>query len=80
MGSCGLHTCTVHNSFKAGVKKSGGNVSSFLSSLYYLYMYKNSPARHEDYRKVSSSTVLPLKFVSHCLECIRMYVKLGWKR
>lgn len=61
VGSCGLHT--VHNSFKAGVKKSGWNVSSFLSSLYYLY--KDSPARREDYRKVSSSTVLPLKFVSH---------------
>ena len=85
MGSCGLHT--VHNSFKAGVKKSGWNVSSFLSSLYYLY--KDSPARHEDYRKVSSSTVLPLKFASHrwlenvpvteralqILERIRMYVK-----
>ena len=61
MGSCGLHT--VHNSFKTGAKKSGWNVSSFLSSLYYLY--KDSPARREDYRKVSSSTVLPLKFVSH---------------
>lgn len=52
-------------------------------------MFKDSPARSEDYRKVSSSTVLPLKFVSHrwlenvpvteralqIMECIRMYVK-----
>ena len=53
IGSCGLHV--VHNSFKSGMDPTGWQVSSFLSSLYYLL--KDAPARKED--------LFPLKFVSH---------------
>ncbi|CAH3038939.1 unnamed protein product [Pocillopora meandrina] len=61
VGSCGIHT--VHNSFKAGVVTTEWNVSSILSSLYY--HFKDSPARREDFVKVTGSSQLALKFVSH---------------
>ena len=61
VGSCGLHT--VHNSFQTGGQASGWKVSSLLSSLYYLF--KDSPARREDYCKVTGGAKLPLKFVNH---------------
>ena len=61
IGSCGIHT--VHNSFKAGVVASEWSISSLLSSLYY--HFKDSPARREDYVKVTGNSQLPLKFVSH---------------
>ena len=61
IGSCELHI--VHNSFKAGVTSSGWIISDFLSSPYYLF--KDSPAKKEDYVKASGSSHMPLKFVSH---------------
>lgn len=61
VGTCGIHT--VHNSFRAGVVATEWNVSSLLSSLYY--HFKDSPARREDFVKVTGSSQLPLKFVSH---------------
>ena len=61
IGSCGLHV--VHNSFKRGMDATGWQVSSFLSSLYYLF--KDAPARREDFVTISGSTLMPLKFVSH---------------
>ena len=61
IGSCGLHI--VHNSFKAGITSSGWMVSDFLSSLYYLF--KDSPAKLEDYVKARGSSHMPLRFVSH---------------
>lgn len=57
----GLHV--VHNAFKAGAVETGWDLSSFLSSLYYLF--KDSPARREDFVKVTESDKMPLKFVSH---------------
>ncbi|PFX23234.1 putative RNA-directed DNA polymerase from transposon BS [Stylophora pistillata] len=44
IGSCGLRV--VHNSFKSGMDATGWQVSSFLSSLYYLF--KDAPTRKED--------------------------------
>ena len=41
----------------------GWQVSSFLSSLYYLF--KGAPARREDFVTISGSPLMPLKFVSH---------------
>ena len=41
----------------------GWQVSSFLSSLYYLF--KDAPARREDFVTISGSSLMPLKFVSH---------------
>ena len=61
IGSCGLHI--VHNSFKTGATAAEWKVEALLSSLYYLF--KDSPARREDFLKVSGSTRLPLKFVNH---------------
>lgn len=60
LGSCGLHT--VHNAFKAGAESTQWNISSFLSSLYYLF--KDSPARRDDFSNVAGG-LLPMKFVSH---------------
>ena len=64
IGSCGLHT--VHNCFKSGAVASGWAVDSVLSSLYYLF--KDSPARREDFCKIVSTTDschMPLKYVKH---------------
>ena len=41
----------------------GWQVSSFLSSLYYLF--KDALARREDFVTISGSSLMPLKFVSH---------------
>ena len=61
IGSCGLHI--VHNSFKTGATAAECKVEALLSSLYHLF--KDSPARQEDFSKVSGSIRLPLKFVNH---------------
>jgi len=61
IGSCGLHI--VHNSFKAGFSKSGWNIGDFLGALFYLF--KDSPARRDDFFEITGSTTLPLKFVQH---------------
>ena len=63
IGSCGLHV--VHNCFKTGCTATDWKpqVSSVLSSLYYLF--KDTPARREDYITQTGSQLLPLKFVSH---------------
>ena len=61
IGSCDLHV--VHNSFKSGMNATGWQVSSFLSSVYYLF--KNAPARKEDLQTTTGSTLIPLKLVSH---------------
>lgn len=61
IGSCGLHI--VHNSFKTGATAAEWKVEALLSSLYYLF--KDSPARREDFLQISGSTRLPLKFVNH---------------
>ena len=61
IGSCGLHI--VNNSFKRGINATGWKVESFLSSLYYLF--KDAPARREDYHTTTNATLMPLKFVMH---------------
>ena len=61
IGSCGLHI--IHNSFKSGATASGWDISSLLSSLYYLF--KDAPARREDYTRVTESSLLPMKFCGH---------------
>lgn len=61
IGSCGLHV--MHNAFKTGAQATDWGISSLLSSLYYLF--KDSPARREDFQKVTGTSTMPLKFVSH---------------
>lgn len=61
IGSCGLHV--VHNSFKSGIKASGWDLENFLKSLFYLF--QDSPARREDFMKITNCSALPLKFCGH---------------
>lgn len=60
LGSCSLHV--VHGAFQTGGKASGFDVSHLLTSLYYLF--KDSPARREDYTNMTASSTFPLKFLS----------------
>ncbi|XP_051238135.1 uncharacterized protein LOC127353140 [Dicentrarchus labrax] len=60
IGSCGLHV--IHNAFRDGCKASGWDIKHALSSLYWLF--KDSPARREDYTKVTGSDTFMLKFCS----------------
>ena len=60
-GSCGIHI--VHGAFKDGCEAAGWTVQKTLSSLYWLF--KDSPARREDYIKTTGSSVFPLKFCQH---------------
>ena len=61
IGSCGLHT--LNNSFKAGVVASKWDINKLLSSIYYLY--KDSPARREDFSEICGNDKMPLKFCNH---------------
>jgi hypothetical protein len=56
-GSCGLHI--IHNAFKKGEAASGWAICDILSSLYKLF--KDSPARREDFVNVTGSDKFPLK-------------------
>ena len=58
VGSCGLHI--LHGAFQTGVEKSEIGISSLLRALYTLF--HDSPARREDYLRVTDGTKLPLKF------------------
>lgn len=61
IGSCGLHT--LHNAFRDGYKASGWDVEHTLSSMYWLF--KNSPARKEDFIKLTGCDIPMLKFCQH---------------
>ena len=61
LGSCGLHV--THNSFQRGAEATGWRISSILLAMYRLF--KDSPARREDYVNVTGSSRMPLKFVNH---------------
>lgn len=61
IGSCGLHV--IHGAFKDGAEASEWPAQKLLLALYHLF--KDSPARREDYTKISGSSVYPLKFCSH---------------
>ncbi|KAL2102125.1 hypothetical protein ACEWY4_001293 [Coilia grayii] len=61
IGSCGLHV--MHNAFKAGSAKTKWGVEQTLSSLFWLF--KDSPARREDYSKVTGSNVFPKQYCQH---------------
>ena len=61
VGSCGLHQ--VHNAFKISLSVVDWDIESFLYAAYTLF--KNTPARREDYIEVAKTSTFPLKFVSH---------------
>ena len=60
IGSCGLHI--AQNSLKTGATATEWKVEALLSSLYYLF--NNSPARWEDFAKISGRARLALRFVN----------------
>ena len=61
IGSCGLHT--LHNSFKAAIDATHWGVSQILSALHTLF--KDTPARREDYEKTTGQSMYSLSFYSH---------------
>ena len=61
VGSCGLHI--VHGAFQAGAAASGWGINDLLTSLYYLF--KDCPARREDYVSVTNVSNFPMKFCPH---------------
>jgi hypothetical protein len=58
VGSCGLHT--VHGAFKTAGEKSGLGIGRLLSSMYNVF--RDSPARREDFVASTGSEVFPMKF------------------
>ena len=62
IGSCGLQT--IHGAFKAGVQNTGCMLKEVLHSAYQIL--HDSPARRDDYQKVTESSVIPSDFC-----CIR---------
>jgi len=61
VGSCGLHV--VHGAFKYGSKASGWDVDRFMGSAYWLF--KDTPARREDYESTAGCKTFPVKFCQH---------------
>jgi hypothetical protein len=61
IGSCGLHT--IHNAFRSGLVASKWELSHFFSSLSWLF--KDTPARREDYTRLTGSSDFPLDHCPH---------------
>lgn len=57
-GSCGLHS--THGAFKVGATASNWNLNVYLKNLYSLF--KNSPAKREDFVNITGSNKFPEKF------------------
>ena len=61
VGSCSLHV--VHGAFRTSMKQTGWVIDLLLKSLYsHLH---ETPARREDYTKMTGSEVFPLQFCGH---------------
>ena len=61
VGSCSLHV--IHGAFRTGMKQTGWGIDLLLKSLYsHLH---ETPARREDYTKMTGSEVFPLQFCQH---------------
>ena len=59
VGSCGLHT--LHNALKSGFTMWA--MEKLLRALHYLF--RNVPARREDYVSLTKSSIFPLPFCGH---------------
>ena len=61
VGSCSLHG--VHGAYRTGIKQTGWGIDLLLKSLYsHLH---ETPARREDYTKMTGSEVFPFQFCGH---------------
>lgn len=61
VGSCGLHS--LHNAFKNASNSISWDIDGFLLSLYWLF--KDAPARREDFLAISQSKKMPKHFCMH---------------
>ena len=61
IGSCGLDV--IHGAFRHGSKSTSRELERFLSSIFKLF--KDIPARREDFIKVTGSSTFALKFCKH---------------
>lgn len=61
VGSCGLHT--VHCAFKTAMSACAWDIEYILFCAYILF--KDSPARRDDFYTVTNSSMFPLKFAKH---------------
>ena len=61
IGSCGLHI--VHGAFKHGSDTTGWELEKFFSSIFQLF--KDTPARRNDYTKATGSSLFASKFCKH---------------
>lgn len=61
IGSCGLHI--IHNAFKKGYSETSWHVDHALNSLYWLF--KDTPARREDFVNVTGCSLFPKQFCGH---------------
>ena len=55
--------CVVHGVFKDGYISTNWNIHSLLANLYWLF--KDSPARREDFIQATGSMLFPLVFCAH---------------
>ncbi|KAK3740401.1 hypothetical protein QZH41_009469, partial [Actinostola sp. cb2023] len=61
LGTCGLHT--FHRAFQTGAKETDWNLDRYLLKEYKLF--KDSPARREDYVNYTGVDIFPSKFCNH---------------
>ena len=61
LGTCGLHT--VHRAFQTGAKATNWDLDNYLKKEYNLF--KDSPARREDYVTYTGVDMFPSKFCNH---------------
>ena len=63
VGSCNLHV--VHGAFHSGMLKTGWGIDSVLKALHNLF--SESPAKREDFIKLTGTETFPLPFCGHRL-------------
>ena len=61
VGSCSVHV--VHGAFRNGIKQTNWEIDLLLRSLHSLF--NETPARREDYTKITGSRVFPQQFCGH---------------
>ncbi|GFO10721.1 peptidase m20 domain-containing protein 2 [Plakobranchus ocellatus] len=85
VGSCGIHQ--LHNALRKGMDATGWDLPHVLTSADFLF--KDMPARREDFTSVTGSSVFPAKYCGHrwvenqmvmmklkeCLPNLKVYVK-----
>ena len=85
VGSCGIHK--VHNAFQTAVHNSHWKLDAILKAMFKIF--KDTPARRQDFTKACDSSAFPLQFCKHrwlenatvamraieCIENLQTYIK-----